>query len=231
MAHMPRTDAVQNRRRILAAARSLLSTRSLDVTMRDVARAAAVGPATLYRHFPTKRDLIEAVFAENVQECERIVEEGRADPDPVRGFTCAVTGLVVHNLAHRGFVEAYIATSPEQDWFAAHRRVLLSRLMEIVRRAQEIGALRGDLTSSDLALLLLAVRGLSALPPDMRDGAARRYAELSLDALRGSSLRERPPLDDDLADRATGLDETVRLAERGGLERREGAGAGAADPA
>ena len=112
MAHMPRTDAVQNRRRILAAARSLLSTRSLDVTMRDVARAAAVGPATLYRHFPTKRDLIEAVFAENVRECERIVEEGRADPDPVRGFTRAVTGLVVDASAIVAIVPSVTAPMP-----------------------------------------------------------------------------------------------------------------------
>ncbi|HWL77496.1 helix-turn-helix domain-containing protein [Microbacterium sp.] len=190
MAQKRRSDAQDNRRRILAAARSLLTTQSLDVTMRAVARAAGVGPATLYRHFPTKQDLIEAVFDENVRACERIVADGLADPDPVRGFTQAVTGLVVHNLANRGFVEAFMATVPDRDWFAAHRRRLLAQLMELAGRAQARGTLRRDLTASDLVLALLAVRGLSALPRDQRDAAARRYAELTLDAFRASSHPE-----------------------------------------
>jgi AcrR family transcriptional regulator len=81
-----RSDAEENRQRVRDAARALFSERGLDVGMRDIARRAQVGPATLYRRFPTKQILIDEVFADELHSCRAIVDDGCSDPDPWHGF-------------------------------------------------------------------------------------------------------------------------------------------------
>ena len=81
--HLPqmlRSDAEENRDRILTAARELFSENGLDVTMREVARRAEVGPATVYRRFPTKAELVEAAFAEQVRLCRATVDATAGTP-------------------------------------------------------------------------------------------------------------------------------------------------------
>ena len=86
MPHLLRVDARENRVRVLAAARELFAESGLEVTMRQIARRAGVGPATLYRRFPTKQDLVFEAFENELAECGSIVHDGAADPDPWRGF-------------------------------------------------------------------------------------------------------------------------------------------------
>jgi AcrR family transcriptional regulator len=76
---MLRADAQENRDRVLEAARDLFGRQGLGVTMREVARLADVGPATLYRRFPTKKHLVDAAFADEVRACRGIVEDACAD--------------------------------------------------------------------------------------------------------------------------------------------------------
>ena len=83
--HLPQTlrsDALDNRERILDAARAVFAAEGLDVPMREIARRAGVGPATLYRRFPTKQALAAEAFTDQMHACHAIVEEGLADPDP-----------------------------------------------------------------------------------------------------------------------------------------------------
>jgi len=74
--HTLRSDALDNRERILDAARALFSADGLDVPMREIARCAGVGPATLYRHFPTKQVLATEAFADQLRACRTIVDDG-----------------------------------------------------------------------------------------------------------------------------------------------------------
>jgi AcrR family transcriptional regulator len=182
--HMLRSDAEENRDRIVTVARELFSEHGLDVTMREVARRADVGPATLYRRFATKPDLVEAVFTDQVRLCRTIVDDGCADPDPWRGFCSVVEGVSVLNGRGRGFVDAFISAHPEVEAFAAHRASVLRQLTGLSRRAKAAGGLRPDFTIDDLVLILLAGRGVAALPPSRRERAARRFAELAIDAFR-----------------------------------------------
>ncbi len=179
-----RSDAQENRDRVLAAARALFAEVGLDVGMREVARRAGVGPATLYRRFPTRQDLVEAAFAVELHTCNAIVDEGCADTDAWRGFTTVVTRLLVHNVGNRGFVDAFTARAPASAAFRAHRRRLLGLLEELARRAQDQGGLRRDFVLGDLVLVLLAGRGLAAGAPAAREAAARRFAALTVDAFR-----------------------------------------------
>src|SRR5690349_1268544 len=73
--HMLRADALDNRERILDAARALFAAEGLDVPMGEIARRAGVGPATLYRRFPTKQTLIAEAFADEMRACHAIVDD------------------------------------------------------------------------------------------------------------------------------------------------------------
>lgn len=187
LTHLLRSDAQGNRERVLEAARTLFSERGLDVPMREVARHAEVGPATLYRRFPTKQALIDEAFAGELTTCRRIVEDGCADLDPWRGFCSVIERLSVLNVRNQGFVDAFMSASPEAVMFAHHRASLLRLLAELAERARRDGRLRHDFVIDDLVLILLAGRGLSSTLADTREAAARRFAALSIDAFRGAN--------------------------------------------
>lgn len=182
--HKLRADAQENRDKILDAARALFSERGLDTSMREVARYAEVGPATLYRRFPTKQALIDDVFADELRACRQIVADGCADPDPWRGFSTAVERLTLLNVQNQGFVDAFMSANPDAPVFAHHRAALLRQLRTLAARAKRAGRLRHDFVLDDLVLVLLAGRGLSATNPANRTLAARRFAALALDAFR-----------------------------------------------
>jgi AcrR family transcriptional regulator len=193
---MLRADAQDNRARILGAARALFAEQGIGVTMRAVARRAGVGPATLYRRFPTKQMLLDDVFADELRSCRGIVDDGCADPDPWRGFCSVIERISVLNSGNQGFVDAFMSANPDIDMFAAHRAELLGMLAELARRAQESGGLRRDFVIDDLVLVLLAGRGLSSMPRSGREAAARRFAALAIDAFRESDVNgglPRPP--------------------------------------
>lgn len=181
---MLRADARDNRDRILEAARALFAEQGIRVTMREIARRAEVGPATLYRRFPTKQIMIDAAFADELRSCRAIVDDGYADPDPWRGFSSVIERISVLNGRNQGFVDAFMSASPENDAFAAHRALLLRMLADLARRAQAAGGLRRDFVIDDLILVLLAGRGLSSTQPSGREAAARRFAALVIEAFR-----------------------------------------------
>ncbi|RKR75948.1 TetR/AcrR family transcriptional regulator [Frondihabitans australicus] len=184
LAHL-RSDARDNRDRIVEAARALFAERGLDVGMREIARRAEVGPATLYRRFATRDDLVDEAFSIELETCRRIVVEGCADDDAWRGLSSTLTALVELNAGNRGFVDAFTATAAASgsahSVIAAHRRELLGMLAGLVARARAAGRLRADFTVDDVVLILRAGRGAAA---GGSVAAARRFVELTLDGLR-----------------------------------------------
>ncbi|BCY10077.1 TetR/AcrR family transcriptional regulator [Actinoplanes sp. L3-i22] len=183
---MLRSDARDNRDRVLAAARQLFSERGLDVPMREIARRAEVGPATLYRRFPTKQELVDEVFADELHACAGIVRAGCADPDPWRGLCTVIRDVAELNARNQGFVDAFASAYPGAVDVGAHRLDMLRSLAELTRRAQRAGALRADFVLDDLVLVFLAGRGLPATTPEVRLAAARRLAALAIEAFRAS---------------------------------------------
>jgi AcrR family transcriptional regulator len=200
---MLRADAQDNRDRVLEAARSLFSEQGFDVTMREIARRAKVGPATLYRRFPTKQMLVAEAFEGELRSCRGIVDDGCADPDPWRGFCSVIERLSVLNVRSQGFVDAFMSANPEGDTFVEHRTSLLRKLAELARRAQAAGGLRSDFVIDDLVLVLLAGRGLSSTHPSRREAAGRRLAALAIDAFRRTDANAVLPRAPRLAGRPT----------------------------
>jgi len=180
--HTLRSDALDNRERILDAARALFSADGLDVPMREVARRAGVGPATLYRHFPTKQMLVTEAFADQLHACRAIVDEGCADPDPWRGLCLVIERICELHARDRGFTEAFLSTYPGATDVAAGREYTVRAVAELAQRAKEAGRLRSDFVLDDLILVLMANKGIHATSTAGQVKASRRFAGLVIQA-------------------------------------------------
>lgn len=199
--HVLRSDAQDNRDRVIEAARELFAESGLGVTMRQIARRAGVGPATLYRRFPTKQSLVLEAFVDELGACSAIVREAAADPDPWRGFCSVIEGVSVLNARNQGFTDAFMAEHPSAIDFAAHRARLTREIAAISRRAIAAGELRADFVLDDFMLVLLAGRGLATVPSRDRAAAARRFAALAIEGLRAGDANYPLPKSPRLASR------------------------------
>ncbi|MFC8403020.1 TetR/AcrR family transcriptional regulator [Streptomyces griseoincarnatus] len=188
--HPVRSDARDNRARILEAARTVFGEEGLGAPMREVARRAGVGPATLYRHFPAKRDLLAETFAQQRRACRTAVRNALADPDPWHGFRTLIERICELHADSRGFADAFMTALPEAMDFAADRERTVRAVAELARRARETGRLRPDFVVDDLVLVLTAHRGLQDTPRATRAAASRRYAAYVIEAFRAASAPE-----------------------------------------
>ncbi|MYV96923.1 TetR/AcrR family transcriptional regulator [Streptomyces sp. SID3343] len=179
--HSLRSDALDNRERILDAARALFSTDGLNVPMREVARRAGVGPATLYRRFPTKQMLVTEAFADQLRACRAIVDEGCADPDAWHGFCLVIEKIFELHARDRGFTEAFMSTYPGMPDVAG-REYTLKAVAGLAQRAKDAGHLRPDFVLDDLILVFMANKGIHTGSAATRVTASRRFAGLAIQA-------------------------------------------------
>src|SRR5688500_2299278 len=116
MAH--RVDAVRNREAIGDAAREVFAEQGLNAALDVIARRAGIGNATLYRRFPSRADLVAAVFAERMAEHVAAVEAGLAAPDPWEGFCSyvrAIAGVQARDRGIADLVTMNLSSAPEID--------------------------------------------------------------------------------------------------------------------
>jgi AcrR family transcriptional regulator len=187
-----RSDALDNRERILDAARAVFAADGLTVPMREIARRAGVGPATLYRRFPTKEALVTEAFTDQMYACHTIVDEALADPDPWRGFCHVIERTCELHARNRGFTAAFMSAYPDAVDLVAVREHALTAIAELARRAKAAGRLRTDFVVDDLILVLMANSGIHAPSPAGRVAASRRFAALAVQAFRAAP--DAPPL-------------------------------------
>ena len=175
-----RADARRNRERILEAARTACAAHGAHVQMDDVARSAGVGVGTVYRHFPTKDALIEALVAEKLRVTTENIRAALEIEDPWEGFCAALRTNAEVMAADAGLRDALIRLGPFVRDPDEERAALHAVATEIVRRAQDAGELRDDVTADDIGALMAGLCTTMAHP----ELNWRRHLELLLDGLR-----------------------------------------------
>jgi AcrR family transcriptional regulator len=187
-----RADAARNRTAIVEAARAVFAEQGIDAPLDEIARLAGTGNATLYRRFPTRGDLIAAVFAERMVEHLDAVETALADPDPWNGFASyigAATAMQARDLGIADLVTMNVSAAPEIERL---RSQAFDGLVELVARAHAAGALRADYTTQDVVLLQMANAGLVERAHGITAAASARLTHLLLDGLRADAATEGP---------------------------------------
>ncbi|WP_222869965.1 TetR/AcrR family transcriptional regulator [Actinomadura decatromicini] len=154
-----RADADRNARLLIAAARALFDERGPDVALDEVARRAGVGNATLYRHYPTRDDLLTAVYADEIAAlCDRGAALLR-DQAPGEAFLTWLRAFAVHVATRRTLAFAGTDSGSERrtELFARWHTSLTSTAEKLLSKAQEAGAIRTDLTVTEVLTLANAV--------------------------------------------------------------------------
>jgi AcrR family transcriptional regulator len=197
-----RADAARNRQALVDAARRLLTSRGLSVTLDEIAREAHVNVATAYRRFTNKHELFEAVLREPIDETiamtERAAAAAAADPeDALRDFLRQTSQLLI---SHRALSEVVYRPDLNQE-ADARLEPVLERLLDRVRAA---GVIRDDVTTGDLVVIVRMLSDLADIPIADRSSLVDRYLTIFVAGLSPSRapLPGRPPTVADLA-RAT----------------------------
>lgn len=154
----PRTDALRNRERILEVAKRAFTRHGADASLDDIAKQAGVGAGTLYRHFPTRDALIEAVYRSEVEKLAAAARGFAAMP-PIEALQAWLLLFVDYIAAKHIIAPALnsVAGGPSR-LYEGSRSLVQGTIEELVRRAKKSGHVRRDIDSSDL---LRAVIGVS----------------------------------------------------------------------
>jgi AcrR family transcriptional regulator len=166
-----RADARRNRERILEAAREAFADRGSDVQMDEIAQLAGVGVGTLYRHFPTKEDLVLALVREAVQAFVESARQALTRADPWEAIEWLVRDKAADMARDRGLRDAVsvIQFGDENPWDTDEAR---SGAESVLARAREQGAIRADITVDDWQGLMcgLSAAIASGADPDRQAG-------------------------------------------------------------
>ena len=213
-----RRDAVANRERILDAARRLYADHGLEASMDEVARAAGVGVGTLYRRFPTKEALVDAILGDVVDRFHAFSQEALRQEDAFAGLELLFERAARLQLENRAFLEVMALRMRDEPRLAAARERVRPLVEELVSRAQEQGKLRPDLAAADVQVLLWELARVVESTDTCASELWRRYLALTLDGLRTEAARPLPHPPPTSAQ----LDEAMaKAAERRGLGHRD----------
>jgi AcrR family transcriptional regulator len=150
-----RADARRNYERLVAAARSVLAERGTDASMDEIAKAADVGVGTLYRHFPRRIDLVEAVYRDDVDGLVVLAEQVSTDREPWDALVAWLDGFVRYAQAKRTFLtELHEAFEKSPDLALSSREKIGGAAGTVLTRAQQAGVARSDIDQADLMQLV-----------------------------------------------------------------------------
>ena len=179
----PRSDAQRNRERILEVARAVFTERGAEATLDEIARRAAIGPGTLYRHFPTRDALVEAVFRNQVEKLTASGERFAATLKPLEA-------LRTWMLLFIDYVECKLLILPAMDtvpggsmrMIEGTRGVIHSTFRSLVQSAVDTGDLRADTDPDDVIRAFVGVFHTISLPG--WEASARRIVDILIDGSR-----------------------------------------------
>ena len=154
----PRVDAVRNRERVLEAAKAVFSAGGPEASLEEVARRAGVGIGTLYRHFPTREALFEAVYRREVQQLGELAEQLKTEAKPVEALRRWLRSNVEFVGTKKGMTAALaLAAKPSSELTAFSFERLTEAVGALLARAIDSGEIRADVSPEDLLRALIGM--------------------------------------------------------------------------
>ena len=190
-----RRDAERNRRRIIEAARELCATRGLEATLNEVAHHANLGVGTVYRRFPTKEALFEAIFEDGVDQLVALAETALEAENSWEGFSWFVQQMTESTATDRGLREVAFSRACCGGRVDAGRTRLEPVVTKLVERAQRDSYLRPEIRSTDVPLLGLMAGAVSEYSDGLSADLWRRYVAILLQGMRCQPGLDRLPVD------------------------------------
>lgn len=174
-----RADAQRNHGKLLEAARAAFTEADADASLEDIARRAGVGIGTLYRHFPTRQVLIEAVYVDEVEGVSRSARDV-AELPPWQALTTWLRRYVEYLATKQALANELFAEGASSEVFATCRSALYTAGGPLLERAQQAKIVRPDVSIADVLHLISGVAKISTTNREQ----AERILEVALDGLR-----------------------------------------------
>jgi AcrR family transcriptional regulator len=175
-----RADALRNYEKLVTAARAAFTEADRSASLEDIARRAGVGIGTLYRNFPTRADLVQAVYVDEVEALSRSAAD-LAEVEPWEALTTWLQGFVGYIATKQALSEELFAIAErDASVFAGCRAMLHTAGEPLLRRAQDDGIVRGDVTIDEVVRM---VGGIAKIPTD-DPAEIQRLLSVALDGLR-----------------------------------------------
>lgn len=179
----PRADAVRNRERLLQAAKAVFSAGGPEASLEAVAKRAGVGIGTLYRHFPTREALFEAVYRREVQQLSDLAEQLREEADPLKALRRWLRSNVEFVATKKGMMAALeLAVHGSSDLYAHTFERLTKAVGGLLDRAVAAGVIRSDISPEDLLRALVGMCYLHDQPG--WQNSVLRLVDVFVDGLR-----------------------------------------------
>jgi AcrR family transcriptional regulator len=190
-----RADARRNRERVLAAATAVFAEQGADASVAEIARRAGVGAGTLFRHFPTKHDLLLASLELGFDDVQAAVAHAETLDNAWEALVHVLTVCAEIQARDRAFLESVGPELFREPSLQRRNNERMAHMTRLVERARAAGLVRDDLRAEDLPFLIAAVGGATgkcgtgaAIAPDLW----RRYLGIVLDGLRPASASPLP---------------------------------------
>jgi AcrR family transcriptional regulator len=174
-----RADARRNYDKLVAAARAVFTEAGTSAPLEDIAERAGVGIGTLYRHFPTRQALLEAVYVDEVEAMARAADDLSALP-PWDALSQWLHQYVGFAATKRALNEALLEAAPDSNVLLACRTAIAGAGSALVERAQRAGVIRPDTSFIDVGRMVAGI----AMVPTTEPGQQERLLSLALDGLR-----------------------------------------------
>jgi AcrR family transcriptional regulator len=176
-----RADALRNYEKLVAAGREAFTEADRSASLEDIARRAGVGIGTLYRHFPTRTDLVQAIYVDEVEALSRSAAE-LSSLEPWDALSAWLHNFVGYVATKQALAEELFAVddAERQAVFSGCRNMLYGAGEPLLRRAQDAGVVRADVTIEDVVRLVGGIAKMPAADPE----DIRRVLAIAVDGLR-----------------------------------------------
>jgi len=174
-----RADARRNYDKLVAAARATFAEAGTSAPLEDIAQRAGVGIGTLYRHFPTRQALLEAVYVDEVEAMARAADDLSELP-PWEALSQWLHQYVGFAATKKALNEALLEAAPDSNVLGACRAALAAAGTSLVERAQQAGVVRADTSFTDVGRLVAGIAMVPTTDPEQKE----RLLDLALDGLR-----------------------------------------------